>query len=249
MQISVLLTFIALIAGLGLGSQPSAHAAVPSPGRAANLDADPHLVGWWKLDETTGKMAKDSAKPAHPATLEAGLTFESRSVEGRRGRAIKLEGGNEVIRVTGYKGITGSGPRTVALWLQTKNNSGDLVTWGTNDAGKMFILGHIRGRIGITPKGGYLYMNADVNDDAWHHVAVVIHEGTPPNLHDHAQVFKDGKLMEPDGIGLLDMYPFETGEQLDVCIGRQFQGAIDDLRIYDRALTEEEVQILATPDK
>jgi hypothetical protein len=234
---------------LGLAGQPASHASEPAMDPAARLNADPHLVGWWKFDETTGKTAMDSAKSGHAATLSDGLSFESRSIEGRLGRAIRLAGSNDLIGVTGYKGVTGSGPRTVALWVKTKESSGDLVTWGTSDAGKMFILGHIRGRIGVTPKGGYFYMNADINDDVWHHVAVVIREGSPPNLHDHAQLFKDGKTIEPDGIGLLDMFPFETGDQLDVCIGRHFKGAIDDLRIYDRALSEEEIGILATPAK
>lgn len=216
-------------------------------GKGLNLEADSHLAGWWKFDETSGVRAADSAPPGHAGTLEGGLSFDTRSTQGRIGQAIQLEGNNEVIRVTGYKGVIGTGPRTVALWVKTRESSGDLITWGANEAGKMFILGHIRGRIGVTPKSGYLYMNADLNDNAWHHVAVVIQEGSPPNLHDHVQLFKDGEPIEPDGIGLLDMLPFETGSELDVCIGRKFKGAIDDLRIYDRALTEEEICALAKP--
>lgn len=226
---------------MGLG----VHGSDPARESAVNLDADPHLVGWWKFDETTGSTAADSAKPAHPATLEGGVTFDSRSMKGRLGKAIQLEGNNDGIRVKGFKGVTGSGPRTVAVWVKTKETSGDLITWGTNEAGKMFVFGHIRGRIGVTPKGGYLYMNADINDDKWHHVAIVIQEGSPPNLHDHAQLFLDGKPIEPDGIGLLDMLPFETGDQQDVKIGPHFKGALDDLRIYDRALMPDEVQTLA----
>jgi hypothetical protein len=238
---------VAALATLGVICNPAVQAAATAKDSAGILDADPHLVGWWKFDETSGKTAADSAKPGHPATLEGGLSFDTRSVDGRIGKALKWEGSNEVVRVTGYKGVTGSGPRTVALWIKTKTSSGDLVTWGANDAGKMFTFGHIRGRIGVTPKSGYRYMNADLNDDAWHHIAVVVGEGSPPNLHDHVQLFKDGEPKEPDGIGLLDLLPFETGDQLDVCIGQRFKGAIDDLRIYDRALTEDEIKTLSKP--
>jgi hypothetical protein len=244
-------SFVTVFAALGLiGSQTAPAAekpAAPAQDRGVNLDTDPHLVGWWKFDEATGKSAADFAQPGHPAALEGGLSFDTHSVDGRIGKAIKLEGGNELIRVTGYKGVTGSGPRTVALWIKTKESSGDLVTWGMNEAGKMFIFGHIRGRIGVTPKSGYRYMNADLNDNAWHHVAVVIREGSPPNLHDHAQLFKDGEPIEPDGIGMLDMLPFETGDRLEVCLGRNYKGALDDLRIYDRALTEDEIKTLSKP--
>jgi hypothetical protein len=108
----------------------------------------------------------------------------------------------------------------------------------------MWIFGHIRGRIGVTPKGGYLYMKAGTDDDTWHHVAVVVHEASPPNLHDHVKLFRDGELAEIDDIGLLDLWPIETGDQQDVCVGRRFKGLIDDLRIYDRALSEDEIKAL-----
>jgi hypothetical protein len=250
---TLFLPCVIVLAVAGLPNFPLVLAAekpsVQAKASIVSLDTDAHLVGWWRFDETSGQTAADSSKAGHPATLEGGLAFEKCSVAGRLGQAIELKGGSELLRVKGYKGVTGPNPRTVAVWIKTKDQSGDLVTWGTNDAGKMFVMGHIRGRIGITPKGGYLYMNADLNDGAWHHVAAVLREGSPPNLHDQAQLFKDGEPIEPDGIGLLDLLPFETGDQLDVCAGRNFKGAIDDLRIYDRALTEEEVKALATPTK
>ena len=102
----------------------------------------------------------------------------------------------------------------------------------------------IRGRIGVTPNGGYYYMKAATNDDAWHHVAVVIQPASPPNLHDHVKLFRDGELAEIDDIGLLDLWPIETGDKLDVSIGRRCKGLIDELRIYDRALSEDEIKAL-----
>jgi hypothetical protein len=110
----------------------------------------------------------------------------------------------------------------------------------------MWILGHVRERIGVTPKGGYLYMKAATADNQWHHVAVVVREASPPNLHDDVKLYKDGELAEIDDIGLLDLWPIETGDQLDVRIGRGFKGALDDVRIYNRALSEDEVKVLFT---
>ena len=87
-------------------------------------------------------------------------------------------------------------------------------------------------------------MKAGTADNAWHHVAVVVKEGEPPNLHDNVRLYRDGELAEVDDIGLLDLWPIETGDELDVVIGRGFRGAMDDLRVYDRALSEDEVQAL-----
>ncbi len=209
----------------------------------AGLDADPHLVGWWKLDDAAGKTATDSSKGGHDGVLEGGLSFEKDSVAGRKGKAVKLDG-RGVVEIKGYKGIAGTKPRTVAAWIKTKSSRGEIVAWGTDDFGKMFIFGFIRGRVGVTPSGGYLYISDPSNDDKWHHVVAVVHKGDPPNLHDHVKLYVDGRPAAIHKIGLLDLWPVDTGSEVDVRIGRGFNGQIDDVRIYDRALSVEEVNAL-----
>ena len=97
---------------------------------------------------------------------------------------------------------------------------------------------------GVTPNGGYLYMNEQTNDDQWHHVAVVVQEAELPNLHDDVKLYLDGVPAEIHDIGLLDLWPIETGDEMDVRIGQGYRGLIDDLRIYDRALTDEEINAI-----
>ena len=229
---------------LGLAVAPVA-AGEPAPGQEPKLtlDNDPRLVGWWKFDEVAGKNAADASTGGHNGVLEEGLSFETHSAAGRIGNAIKLDG-KGIVRIANYKGVTGPGPRTIAAWLKTTAPGGEIVSWGENDHGKMWILGFIRSRVGVTPKGGYLYMKAGVHDDTWHHVAVVVQEAAPPNLHDHVKLFKDGELAEIDDIGLLDLWPIETGDKQDVTLGRRFKGLIDDLRIYSRPLSEDEIKVL-----
>ena len=228
-------------AGTAWSADGTASSAKPT---GVTLDTDPHLVGWLKFDETSGKTAADSSGKNHDGTLEGALSFTTNSVPGRSGTALRLGGGNDCVRLTGYKGVTGSGPRSIAMWIKTPASSGDLVRWGTAEHGRMWIFGHIRERLGVTPEGGYLYMKAFTRDDAWHHVAAVVQEASPPNLHDHVRLYRDGELAEIDDIGLLDLWPIETGDKLDVTIGRHFKGVLDDVRIYGRALAEEEVRAL-----
>jgi hypothetical protein len=212
--------------------------------KAATPDTDAHLMGWWKFDEAGGKQAADSSGQGRDGSLEGGLSFDTHSAAGRAGQALKLDGQGQWVRVAGFKGVTGTKPRTVCAWIKTPGASGEIVSWGTDDHGKMWVFGHIRGRLGVTPKGGYLYMNESTADDAWHHVAVVVQEGAPPNLHDHVQLYRDGALAVIHDIGLLDLWPIETGDQLEVRIGRGFKGLLDDLRVYDRPLSEEEIGAL-----
>jgi hypothetical protein len=215
--------------------------AQAEPATSAKLDADPHLAGWWKFDETAGSQAEDSSPHRRAGVLEGGLSFEKNSTEGERAGALQFEERDQVVRIADYRGVGGTAARSVSVWVKTERPQGEIVAWGKREFGQMWILGFIRGRVGVTPNGGYLYMAEDVDDNDWHHVAAVVHEAETPNLHDDVTLYLNGEIAEIDGIGLLDLWPIETGQEQDVTIGRRFQGALDDLRIYERALTDEEV--------
>jgi len=214
-----------------------------------DLDKDEHLAGWWKFDDESGKTAVDSSSHGRNGTLQGGLSFDKDSAPGRIGKTLELDGKDAFVQVTDYKGVTGTRPRTVAAWIKTKQNRGEILSWGLDDAGKMWNFGFIRSGIGVTPKGGYLYGNSKSHDDAWHHLAVVVRPAELPNLHDDVTLYKDGELEEIHDIGLLDLWPIDTGEELDVRIGLGFKGLIDEVRIYDRALSDEEIKVIATPQE
>jgi hypothetical protein len=208
------------------------------------LDTDPNLAGWWKFDETSGIIAGDSSKHDRKGFLREGLSFKKDSTSGRISKALKFGRGDAYVQITKYKGVTGTKPRTVAAWIKTENDNGEIISWGMDDFGKMFTFGFIRGRVGIKPNGGYLYINEETNDDRWHHLAAVVEEAELPNLYDDVKLYLDGELAEIHDIGLLDLWPIDTGKDLDVTIGDGFEGSIDDIRLYDRALSEDEINAL-----
>ena len=211
---------------------------------AAAVPKDKNLVGWWKLDETSGTTVADSSGHGRKGRLADDLSFDRHSVEGRIGKAIEFEGKRGRIQIDEYHGVTGTAPRTVAAWIKTSQRKGDIIRWGADDAGRIFRFGFIRGRVGLDPSGGYLYVNADLADDAWHHVAIVVVAGDPPNLHDSVELYVDGAPAAIHDIGLLDLWPLDTGDAMEVAIGQGFQGAIDEIRLYDRALSAEEIHAL-----
>jgi len=75
-------------------------------------------------------------------------------------------------------------------------------------------------------------------------VAVVVEEAELPNLYDNVKLYKDGIPAVIHDIGLLDLWPIDTGNELDVRIGPKFKGLIDDIRIYDRPLSDDEMKVL-----
>ena len=219
-------------------------AAAEGDGKPVTLDTDPNLVGWWRFDESAGSTVIDSSGHKHDGTLAGGLSFDKNSTAGKTGKALQFDGQKTWVEVKDYRGIAGTRPRTVAAWIRSSAPQGEIVSWGTEDFGQMFIFGYIRGRMGVTPHGGYLYMNPETHDDQWHHVAVVVRPVELPNLHDDVKLYLDGVPAEIHDIGLLDLWPIQTGDKLNVRIGRSFKGGIDDLRLYDRALPDEQVQAL-----
>jgi len=229
---------------VALVSLSGSNVLAAEPPDAASLNADEHLAGWWTFDEDSGTTAKDSSKHGRDAKLSGDLSFDGGSVPGRIGKALKIDGSKGLVEVPGYKGVEGTAARTVCLWIRTKTSRGDVVLWGTQDFGQMWILRFIRGHVGVTPHGGYYYMEDSVHDEAWHHVGAVVGEAELPNLHDDVTLYLDGQVAQPDRIGLLDLWPIETGAEQDVAVGKGFQGEVDDLRIYDRALSDEEIKAL-----
>ncbi len=240
-RISRLVGLLTLCCLLGSGGTI---ATAAEPTHTPNLDADPHLMGWWKFDDTAGTVVADSSKHGRKGELLGEMRFDKNSVDGRIGKALKLDGGDDLVRITDYKGVTGTGPRTISVWIKTGATNGDIVSWGKDDFGQMWIMRFIRRHVGVTPNGGYYYMADDVHDDAWHHVAAVVRKAELPNLHDDVTLYLDGKIAEVHRIGLLDLWPIETGADLEVTIGKRFKGSIDELRIYSRALSDEEIQTL-----
>lgn len=211
--------------------------------KSGTLDNDPTLAGWWKFDETSGNIASDFSKHNRQGTLMEGLSFNKNSTPGRISKALKFNG-KGFVEIKGYKGITGTKPRTVAVWIKTENDKGEIISWGEDDFGKMFTLRHVRRRIGIIPNGGYLYVNDKTDDNKWHHFAVVVEDVELPNLHDDVKLYLDGEPAEIHDIGLLDLWPIDTGKDFNVTIGKDFEGLIDDVRIYDRPLSEDEIRML-----
>ncbi len=208
------------------------------------LDNDPNLAGWWRFDETAGNSAADSSGHKHNGILQGDLSFDKNSAPGKIGKALRFNAKDAIIEVKDYQGVPGTRPRTVAAWIKTASSRGEIVSWGKEDFGQMFTLGYIRGRVGVTPNGGYLYMKAETQDDKWHHVAVVVQRAELPNLYNDVKLYLDGAPAEIHDIGLLDLWPIQTGQELPVRIGRGFTGLMDDLRIYDRSLSDEEIAAL-----
>jgi len=187
-------------------------------------------------------MALDSSGNERHAQMVGTPTWAEGFFDG----ALQTSLGNYLI-VPGYTGILGAAPRTCTAWIKTEQANAVIFGWGLITNGTKWIVRvNQGGQLRCEVDGGYQYANTSLVDNEWHHVAAVL-TTEAPNVED-VLLYVDGGH---DGTNA-DVSPraINTIEDMDVTLGqnphslgsRWFDGLLDDMRIYSRALTVEEVQ-------
>ena len=225
------------------------------------------LVGHWTFDEASGTTAGDSSANNRNGTIVGGAiwnTTDLPAVPSGSSAALQFDGVDDQVDIVGYKGISGTGDRTISAWIRSGTNSTllnkGIVSWGTNLGTQKWTFrvqsqNGTPGAIRIEANGGFFVGNTVVTDTEWHHVAVTwANDGTPDVID--AKLYVDGVLDAEFGNG--DTPPsasqsvaINTASVADVRIGDDFQtthnweGGIDDVRIYDEALDANAIAALA----
>ena len=209
----------------------------------------PELVAYWKLDETEGDIAYDSAG-GNFGTISGNPIWQPDS--GQVVGALQFDGLDDYIS-TGKVLNPKFAEFSVFAWIKggslgqviisQKNSFGGVgATWLGIDP----LNGCLMTELVSPPIGRFiaepLESNHIITDDIWHHVGFVW-DGSYRTLYvDGIEVAKDTdvltSLKNSDG-GLY----IGTNKNRDA--GTYFSGLIDDVRIYDIALIAEEVAALA----
>ncbi len=212
---------------------------------SANWLADETLQLHLKLDETSGTIAKDSSVYTRLGNLVNGPVWTS----GYVGGALSFDGVDDYVEVTNYKGIPGGQSRTCMAWVKTSSISGEILTWGEEyNGGRWVIRVNEGGQLRAEVQGGNIIGTTLISDDTWHHITVAVVDDGSSDIAE-VQLYVDGQL---ETISAFADEPIDTGSVEDVNIGvyfaagnpRWFNGLIDDVRIYDEALTEQEIQAI-----
>ncbi|MHC4432771.1 MAG: LamG domain-containing protein [Planctomycetota bacterium] len=202
---------------------------------------EPDLVGWWTLDEGQGTTAVDWSGHDNEGTLEG----EPQWVEGKIGSALAFEGSRVIFGAS--DSLTADlfqGSFTLAGWINPKRTGN---TWqqifravmaaGSNDT--LFINndGRLswRGRVAGAWAGGMCETAAEVVPaDTWTHFAVTGDEIS-------FRIYVDGVLSQEAGFQKTD------GANVTYYIGgtaggESYSGMVDELRVYNKVLTADEIQ-------
>ncbi|UCF14418.1 MAG: LamG domain-containing protein, partial [Phycisphaerales bacterium] len=207
--------------------------------------ANPNLMLWWTLDEGADTTAVDWSGHGNHGAIAGG----SQWTDGYQGTALTF-GDNVYVEAAGYDSVTGTAARTCCAWIRTTTANRNIMSWGQNVAGRKWIMriNDTRG-LRVEVSGGYHYGVTNIADGQWHHVAVTFQDDGTPDVLD-TLLFVDGQL-DATGASLDEPIDTATGP---VRIGespwhnRPFLDEIDDARIYDKALTVEEIQQIMLGD-
>ena len=207
-------------------------AACTSASRASAPTAG--LVGYWNFDNGSGTTATDSSGNGNAATLNGGATW----VAGKIGAsALQLNGS------TGYASMRnipfgGTNPITVCAWMKPDAfNSGRTIfseaseiVLQMNGTNLQWILNSLSTNDRVSVPSGMTAGN-------WYHVCGLYSAGTG------MQVYINGILhgsVKPTGSYASVSNQIEIGRMGGYKSG-YFDGAIDEVRVYNRALSAQEV--------
>ena len=199
-------------------------------------DITTNLVGHWKFDETSGTTATDSSGANNTGTLTNGPTWTT----GKIGNAISFDGSDDYVLINDLD-LTGS--FTVSMWALADNlGSGchGSAVMKRYDYGFELCNGQMLGQIGKGAGPGWAASTAYTIPQAgvWNHVTLT-YDGTTARLYANGV-----QITTALGAHVTNNNPLMIGAWDTV--GEFFDGIIDDVRIYNRALTSADISALYT---
>jgi hypothetical protein len=227
----------------------------------AGADVTSDLVAWWALDDGSGMTARDSAgHPGgpHDGTLQSGPLWESADVRVGRG-ALKFDGIDDRIVIESFD-VQGTGI-TIAAWIRPPDlaalNDPRLVSkaqgGGTPDHYWAMVLSgsgednlefRLRTDTGAATRRTSPQGN-DMQADEWAHLAVTWDANDP-----FMRLYKNGREIDSvskagTAVGVGPGVRIGVGNQ-SVSAGsgsmdRPTPGILDDVRIYERGLSAEDI--------
>ncbi|MEW6602545.1 MAG: LamG-like jellyroll fold domain-containing protein, partial [Nitrospirota bacterium] len=218
----------------------SAYAQAPTQG----------LIAYWAFNEGSGSTAQDSTGNNNTGTLNNGPLW----VPGREGSALSFDGLDDYVQINDSNSLdlTG-GAFTISAWIYPEtfgeNLNGRIIDHGGGSEGiggwSLLVNNYQNGsNVRLSTKddsiGKSFYSNTgSVHLTTWQHIAVSMNSGT-------VKFYVNGQTA-----GQASWVPVPIDRNDPVRIGmrvsdmlRAFAGTIDEVRVYDRALTSAEVFLI-----
>lgn len=209
--------------------------------------ASSNLIGWWKFDGTSGNTALDSSQYNHSGTL-LNFNYTTGGTTGVISNALTFDGASSHSVNMGINSNhnVGSGNFTYSAWVKT-SNSGNNMAIATKDpdsnpyhALRQMSTGRPRMQYSDSSSNAVTVdCTITTNDGLWHHV-VGMRNG------DNGYLYIDGVqrgTASNASTGVVDNggASFIVGARDKASGAHSFYGSIDDVRFFNKALSEAEI--------
>ncbi|MBI5100222.1 MAG: laminin G domain-containing protein [Nitrospirae bacterium] len=211
--------------------------AAPLPAGAAVCVQPPSgMVSWWGGDNNALDMIG-----TNNGTLVNGATYAAGNV----GQAFSFDGTNDYVEMTGSSvGDFGSAPFTVDFWMYAASDptsNAYLIGKSCPNCGAGWDLRFDNSTISVVGVNGWsvnFWSNPSVTVGAWHHIALAA-TGSSITLYIDGAV----SASNPRSAISSTVSPFRIGDNPDYG-GSAFNGLVDEVEIFDRALSLAEIQAI-----
>lgn len=233
---------LALAALLTVAPRSAAAATVnQSPPASGNLQSG--LVGWWTFDGPDMKTnVKDKSGQNNNGYMTGFTSTSSALTAGKIGQGLRFDGVNDYVTISNIS-YNSSQDRSFTVWI------------------KPLSYGQTAGRILDLTASPRIYLNSSnevcvdtvddvanticsasnsINYKSWQYIAVYINSTEYIYIYINGQLAVSGQGSNQAQIGAGTLY---IGNRYTL-LGRTFNGSLDDVRIYNRALSAAEIRQL-----
>jgi hypothetical protein len=203
-----------------------------------------NLIAYYNLNENSGLVANDSISGNH-ASLDVGMD-DGNWVNGYLGNGIRLDGDNDELTIAGGNFNFSNKPFAFSIWEKRANTGTEdwIFSQGSGTSNLGLHLGYrADGRYSLAFWSNDLNTSLNFTEGLWRHWVMSYDENTQSQ-----DLYLNGELLTQrtasanyQGSGTLYIGSrFNSGST-------HYEGILDEIKIYDRALTAEEVKQLYNP--
>ena len=213
-------------------------------------------IGWWKFDECTGTNIKDWSFNGNTGIATIGAGGSQTSVgtcttpntawgigaTGKFNSSLSFDGTDDVVNMSSATNLPyGSSPRTVTFWIKPTSQNKAVFSYGSRSFDQLFTIMLSDGYFGVHYYGNSLtntFPNSRYTVGQWQHVTIAY---TGQNIITYLNGIQKDNLTKT--IDTRDSGSFVIGSDTTGAYSYPyFSGQIDDVRIYNYALTSNQIK-------
>ena len=217
-----------------------------------------NLVGYWSFEDATGTTATDFSGNGNTGTL-TNMDANTDWIKGKAGKALDFDGTDDYVTVPQTANLDGFSQFTISAWIKqdSSKDAAFLSTKNSNNSGPYYVWINGNGSItffasAVNANNRYSYITTNttglITYGAWHHVVAVFNGSTD------LTVYVDGVSYTGTYGSAGSAFSSVVDTSIPILIGTystygpdagiEFNGKIDEVRIYSSALTATQIKNL-----